>query len=168
VENMPRKIVAMWLILIVSGSLASLYLSYPRFDDYANSHGYATSKADILAVRFIEQDARGKNYIVLANQQVSAAALREFGFNRYYNNLFYYPIPTGGLLYQYYLALVKEPNLATISAAAELAGVKRVYVVINEYWWQAKRLIAELDLIAGEHQVINGGKDHVFRFDLKK
>ena len=158
-----------WAIVSSALLVASLYTSYPRQDHYLDSHSYATSRHDIAAVKWINADNTNYEYIVLANQQVSAAALRQFGFAKYHGDeMFYYPIPTGGLLYQYYLALVKEPNLATISAAAELAGVKRVYVVINEYWWQAKRLIAELDLIASEHQVINGGKDHVFRFDLKK
>jgi hypothetical protein len=164
VENMPRKIVAMWLILIVSGSLASLYLSYPRFDDYANSHGYATSKADILAVRFIEQDARGKNYIVLANQQVSAAALREFGFNRYYNNLFYYPIPTGGALYQYYLKMVDSPDRALMKEAMDLTRVDRVYLVLNNYWWQFKELAPTIGAMANSTGDIGDGQIKIFKF----
>jgi hypothetical protein len=64
--------------------LASVYASYPRFDNYYNSRGYSTGEADITSVKRAEERADGEKYIALANQQVSAAALHEFGFhNRY-------------------------------------------------------------------------------------
>ncbi|MEK7203015.1 MAG: hypothetical protein AAB653_01745, partial [Patescibacteria group bacterium] len=100
-QNFQIKIIwSMFLILLL---IASIYLSYPRFDSFYNARSYAVSASDINAVRWIE-DNKTSEYIVLANQQVSAVALREFGFTRYRkNNIFYYPIPTGGLLYKYYL-----------------------------------------------------------------
>ena len=33
-------------------------------------------------------------------------AVREFGFKRYVDDVFYYPIPTGGPLYEQFLQLV--------------------------------------------------------------
>jgi hypothetical protein len=154
-----------WALVAAGLLTANLYISYPRQDAYLNSHSYASSIHDLEAVNWINTDAAGKDYIVLANQQVSAASLRQFGFAKYYaNNVFYYPIPTGGPLYQYYLSLVKTPDLNTIKSAGSLVGVNQVYVVINEYWWQARRLITELDLLADSHQKIAGGKVHVFKF----
>ena len=61
-----------------------MYLSYPRFDHYHNSRGFSVGRADINAVRWINDHAENDDYIVLANQQVSAAAIREFGFKKYF------------------------------------------------------------------------------------
>lgn len=111
-----------FLALLIS---TALYLSYPRFDRIYSSRGYSTGQSDIAAVRWIEQDAHGQNYIVLADQQVSAAALSQFGFKQYYDdNIFYYPIPTSSPLYQYYLDMVyQQPNRATMEAAMNLVNV---------------------------------------------
>lgn len=139
------------IIILLAGLLTgAFYLRYPRFDHYFNSHGYATSQADIEAVQWIETKAENRPYIVLANQQVSAAAIREFGFAHYYNNLFYYPVPTGGPLYQYYLDLVKKPDYQTVAQAMELTGVNEAYVVLNNYWWAADKLGPELEMQAKE------------------
>ena len=152
--------------IVVAGSVAALYFSYPRNDHYYNSHGYATSKADILAVHWIEQDSQGKPYIVLSDQQVSAAALREFGFAHYYkNNLFYYAVPTGGPLYQNYLAFTDQPNKKNISAARDLSGVQTVYIVINSYWWQYKKIAPEAAKLADKTKDIGDGQISIFVFD---
>jgi hypothetical protein len=72
--------------------LFSVYASFPRFDHYHNSHAYTVGQNDINAVNWIESDADKQDYIVLANQQVSASALHEFGFKKYYStDIFYYP-----------------------------------------------------------------------------
>ncbi|MBU4347176.1 hypothetical protein KKF23_01285 [Patescibacteria group bacterium] len=143
----------------------SLYLSYPRFDRYFNSHCFSTSASDIAAARWIDGNAGG-DYIVLANQQVSAAALREFGFKKYYDNTtFYYPIPTGGPLYQYYLDMVyKKPSRETMIAAMDLTGVNESYFVLNKYWWAFPKILEEAKLEADGWQEIGGGEIYVFRY----
>ncbi len=167
-ESVSKTTFALWLSLIVAASTATLYLSYPRYDAYYNSHSYATSKADILAVRWIEADANNKPYIVLANQQVSAAALREHGFKTYYkNSIFYYPIPTGSPMYQHYLAMVEKPDLQQINAAMDLAGVDRAYLVLNSYWWQYNKLVAQIATIADSSENIGDGQLMVFTFSKK-
>lgn len=156
-----------WLILISILITTSFYFSYPRFDHYYNSHGFATSGADIEAVHWINNDALNQDYIVLANQQVSAAALREFGFSKYYKDLFYYPIPTGGPLYQYYLQMVGKPELATIEAAMKLTGVTKAYFVLNDYWWAADKLGPEAAAIADESITLGNGQIMIFEYNLK-
>ncbi|MFA4834109.1 MAG: hypothetical protein WC619_04680 [Patescibacteria group bacterium] len=164
---------------------ASLYLSYPRFDRYFNSHGYSTGQNDIEAVRWIENDAAKGDYIVLANQQVSAAALREFGFSHYYpldkgpsrqglaeaegggdsGNVYFYPIPTGGALYQYYLDMVyKKPAKETMETAMDFAGVNRAYFVLNKYWWAFPKILDEAKLEADSWTEIGGGEIYVFKY----
>ncbi len=86
------------VILLASFLTGSLYLSYPRFDDYGNSKFVNLSQADLDAVQFIEKNSQDKDYIVITDQMTSVAALKIFGFTRYYNGQYFYPIPTGGLL----------------------------------------------------------------------
>ncbi|GEM_PF-2927856 len=166
--------------------VASFYLLYPTVDDgYVVARGYTTSQHDIEAVHWIDRDAGTTPYIVLSTQSVAAAAIREFGFKKYYklnpetkqsplavipsqaegsrqSSLFYYSIPTGGPLYQYYLKFVYHSSVipsqplvipsraegsrrsdvgdelrAIVSDAMNLAGVSLAYVVLNRYWSNA-------------------------------
>jgi hypothetical protein len=144
----------------------SLYTSYPRFDRYYNYHSYAASQADIDAVRWIANDAKSQDYIVLANQQVSAAALSQLGFKKYYHdNIFYYPIPTSSPLYQYYLDMVYQaPNKKTALAALDLVGAQEVYFVLNKYWWAFPKILAEAEFNADSWQEFGPGEVYVFKY----
>ncbi|MFA5318369.1 MAG: hypothetical protein WC323_02755 [Patescibacteria group bacterium] len=157
----------------------SLYHSYPRYDNYYNSRSYSASQSDIDAVRWIEENAKSDNFIVLANQQVSAAALREFGFKKYYTispdisqeesrggvKIFYYPIPTGDALYQYYLKMVYEKaDKKTALEAANLVGADTVYFVLNDYWWAYDKILAEAKLETDEIKNINN-EIYIFKYE---
>jgi len=168
IQGEGKFIQGLWLICGLSLLVASLYLSYPRFDKYWNSRGYSTSASDLAAVKAIDQDARPEAYLALANQQVSVAALAEFGFDHYYQTsvgpLYFYPIPTGGPLYQYYLDMVyKNPSRANLRGACALAGVKKIYLVINKYWYQSGRLINEAKLNADKWWTINN-EVYIFKY----
>lgn len=151
----------------------SLYGSYPRFDNYFNSHGYSISQSDLDAVELINNDTKD-DFIVLANQQVSAASLRKYGFKKYYKNkldnseeIFYYPIPTGGPLYQLYLDMVyKKPTRDTVKSALELTGAKTGYFVLNKYWWAFPKISAEAKLEADSWEEIDDGEVIIFKYDL--
>jgi len=141
-----------WRNLVAISAIAfffagGVYLAYPRADGYVLSKGWNTSTADISAVRAIGQDAGSESYIVLAAQPVSAAALKEFGFFRYFDTnegqVFAYPVPTGGPLYQYYLKMIyDEPSSEYMKQAMDLAGVKLGYFVVNSYWTRSEHIIS--------------------------
>lgn len=163
-------LLAFLLILITT----SLYVSYPRWDHYHNSRGVATSRSDVKAVRWIDQQT-SNDYIVLANQQVSAAALREFGFKKYYQPrsairdprsvIFYYPIPTGSPLYQYYLDMVYDrPTRQTVTAAMDLVDVSEAYFILNKYWWAFDKILREAKLEADSWANIDNGEVFVFKY----
>jgi len=161
------KIIQYSFLIILSITITfSLYASYPRLDNYYNSHGYSVSESDIKASAWINNDKN--DYIVLANQQVSAAALSQFGFKKYFkNNIFYYPIPTGGELYQYYLKMVyKKPDRKTAEEAAQLTKVKTVYFVINKYWWASPKIIEEAKIEADSFQDIDNGNIYIFKYNF--
>lgn len=161
------QLISTWILISILLT-SSLYLSYPRLDAYVNSKGYSVSEADLQAVRLINNQSTEK-YIVLANQQTSVAALKELGFDHYYKNgqedIFFYPIPTGGSLYQYYLNMVNEkPDQKIMRAAMNLAGVKESYFVVNKYWTNSNRLIAEAKLQADKFWLINNGDIYIFQY----
>ncbi len=169
-KNSVKIPLLLFMVILIT---ASLYLSYPRFDRYFNSRGYSVGQSDIDAARRIEKNSE-QDYIVLANQQVSAAALREFGFKKYYetdskSKIFYYPIPTGGPLYQYYLDMVyKKPSRRTMLAAMELTGVNEGYFVLNKYWWAFPKILEEAKLEADSWEEIYGGEVYIFKYKYDK
>jgi len=146
---------------------SSLYYSYPRHDNFYNSRGYSLSSQDIETVIFIEEMSKGERYIVLANQQVSLAALKIYGFNKYFkNNIFYYPIPTSGELYKHYLDMVYEgPSESIIKKARDLTGAETVYFVVNKYWWASTKIIDEASLIATEEYKLFNGDVYIFKYN---
>ncbi|MEI6836061.1 MAG: hypothetical protein WCK59_04470 [Candidatus Falkowbacteria bacterium] len=161
------EIISGWLLfsLLIS---ASIYLSYPRLDIYNNSRGYSVSWADILAVKSIDKQTKNP-YIVLANQQTSVGALKELGFSHYFEksgeSIFFYPIPTGGQLYQYYLEMVNDsPQRKTMEKAMDLAGVKEAYFAVSKYWWLSNRIISEAKITANSYWEVDGGSIYVFKF----
>jgi hypothetical protein len=180
ISEQPNTIKIPILIFIALTATTSLYASYPRFDNYFNSRGYSTGQNDIDAVKWIENN-HINNYIVLANQQVSAAALSQFGFNNYIIidnkiknqsrelgtkiEIYNYPIPTSSPLYQYYLKMVYEkPNKKTMEDAMDFAGVNEAYFVLNKYWYAFPKVLEEAKLEANNWQEIGNGEVFIFKY----
>jgi hypothetical protein len=174
-ENLWQKIllqkkVLLYVILILFPLVltVSFYLTYPRHDNYSASGGFSISQSDITAVKYINTDAKN-DFIVLANQQTSVVALQEFGFKKYFNTekeeIFYYPIPTGGPLYQYYLQMVNtQPDREIMNQAMDLVGVKESYFVINKYWWNYGKIVEQSKKIADDFVMIGDGEIFIFKF----
>ncbi|HOZ53466.1 MAG TPA: hypothetical protein PK142_02190 [bacterium] len=153
------------ILIFLSGLLlSSLYLNYPRKDNYFNSRSFSVSRDDFAAVKFIEEHKENDNYIVLANQQVGASAIKEYGFKRYYGPWFYYSVQTGGLPYDYYLKMIENPNKDLMIDLMKELGTDGAYLVINDYWWGFDRIIQELKIISDEAYDINNGKLKIFYF----
>lgn len=154
---------------------AQAYDALPRNDALITGHGWSVGQSDIAAVKAIDRDAAGSAYTVLADQSVSAAAVSQLGFKRYNDDVFFYPIPTGGKLYDEYLRMTySEPSLDTIKDAARLGGTNLVYVVLNDYWWNADNLVESLGAISNDNWTFGdttmgpGHVDHVYKFDVSK
>lgn len=162
-----------WLIGLLTAGLLTigLYLSYPHHDAFVKARGYSVSQYDIQAVKWIAAQ-NNDNYIVLANQSVSAAAVQEFGFKKYYisqngQQVFYYPIPTSSPLYEIYLKMVYQgPKMEYIKQARQLVETKKVYLVINDYWLDFKQIINQAREIADDEINFND-RVWVFVFDKK-
>lgn len=156
-------------ILLTGIITNSFYFSYPHENKFETGHNISTSASDIDAVTWIENQAAG-DYFVLSNQSVSAAALKVLGFKKYFNTttgqVFFYPIPTGGQLYKYYLDMVYvHPGRETMKKAAELTGTHEGYFIINKYWTGFDRLVETAKSEADAWQSINND-EYVFQYKL--
>ncbi len=157
------------ILLFGAVGAANAYNSLPRHDAVQASRGWSVGRADVEAVKWIDRRAGDRPYTVLANQTVAAAAVNEFGFKRYAEDVFFYPIPTGGPLYQVYLKMTYEdPSLETVREAARLGKSDLVFVVINDYWWKAEELNERIGLIAQDSWDIENGKVKIYVFDVAK
>ncbi len=156
------------LLFLLLFLLSSLYLNYPRKDNYFNSRGYSVSSSDFETVKLIEDVKINDNYIVLANQQVGAAAIKELGFKRYYDGWLYYSVQTGGLFYDYYLKMLDRPSRGLIEELLSQIEADNAYVVVNDYWWAYERIINEMKIEADSYYQTSDGKVLVFHFDFVK
>jgi hypothetical protein len=163
------------LLFFLSFSGAQAYLALPRHDATVVGHGWSVGQVDREAVRWVEQDARKQPYAVLANQSVSAAAVEAFGFRRYATSspteaepIFYYPIPTGGPLYQTFLQMTSQPSRDLAQEAARMADASIVYVILNDYWWDAERVAETLESIADKTVSLRDGAVRIYTFEVTK
>ena len=169
IKGQPVILRACVLLILVMIAGSTLYLSYPRRDAYETNRGFNVSQADLDAVHVVESMADGQPYLALANQSVSAAAIQEMGF-RYYGDLFFYPIPTGGELYEYFLAMNESPDRETAARAVEVVpqhgDVTTLFFLVNNYWWDAPRIIETAKTTADDWKSLGEGQIYVFRYDL--
>lgn len=158
--------------LVTAGTLASLltaslYLSYPRLDTYQPTAFFSLSSSDVKAVRAIEQIAK-PDHIVLANQMVGVAAIAEFGFTRYYDDQFYYSMPSGTphTRYDRYLEMVYQgAKRETMELAMREANVTQAFLVINRYWKNAEKIAASASQTADQVFSIDDGELTIFRYE---
>ena len=166
VSSKPLALRAGFATLVAIIMTASVYVVYPRHDNYEISRGFNVGTSDYTAVRYIHDQNEQIDYVVLANQAVSAAAMDEYGFVKYYNgDVFYYPIPTGGAMYQIYLKMVSEgPTRDRALQAMNLTGVDHAYFVINEYWSDADKIVENAKREAASWTSIDNGAMYVFEY----
>ena len=164
-----RHIFKIFLFIFLSIFLSiSFYLSYPRVDKYENFHGYSISDSHLKIVNYIENNFSAKDYIVLADQSLGAVVIKEYGFQKYYNEEFYYSLPTNikDNIYTDFLEMTKEETDKQKAAlsAAEKTRVDMIFVVLNDYWEPTDKLIDEHKELADNWVEIDGGRAFIFQY----
>ncbi|MFH1078419.1 MAG: hypothetical protein V1745_04045, partial [Patescibacteria group bacterium] len=167
-RSAPRLVAACLGLATIAFATGLAYDSLPRHDALVTGRGWTVSRYDIEAVKLIDRDATGRDYAVLANQSVSAAGVSTLGFKRYAKDVFFYPIPTGGPLYETYLRMTySEPSRDTVKDAAILAAADVVYVVLNDYWWRSQPVSESIAAIADQEWTLGDPwRVRVYRFDI--
>ncbi len=150
-------------VAIGAAATFTLLLAYPRDDAQARSGLWSVSADDIAAVHAIAEDAGDARYVVLANQMLGAAAIREFGFRPAHTvansslitrnsslEILAFPLPAGGPIARKYWEYVtsETPTRAPIDAAMDLVNADRAYVVLHSYWRNYERLAAATATLA--------------------
>lgn len=154
------------IVIITALVTISFYFAYPRDNTYEIGRFHSLSASDKKAVNWIENETQSP-YVVLSNQMMSAAALQQFGFDRYSNGIYFYAIPTGGQLYEQYLAMVyQEPSRETMKKAADLYGASSAYFAIHDYWLDADTITKKLETISDSQKTIDNGAIRIFGFDF--
>lgn len=137
------------VISLVSATILalSLYFTYPTRDAVSKYTGYNVRTADLKAVEFIDKINNKKDYIVITNQMIGAAALKEFGFAKYIklkngSKHYFYSIPTGGALYKKFFSkmVYKKPKRKWMKQAMNFAGTDKAYFVHTDYWYPAAKI----------------------------
>lgn len=172
-QRVHWSIQSMLVMTLATGITANLYLIYPRVDRMVNHRGYSTGTADLIATEFIDFQNPNGNYVVLANQSVAAAALRQLGFKYEFRTkdgaTYFYPVPTGGPLYKFYLKMIdNEPTTDIATTVLEYTGAERVYFVLNDYWWRDYRIANEAKKYADWWTDIAGGAVHIFAWQRNR
>jgi len=156
------------ILLVALGGIANAYYIFPRHDAFSYSRGFTVGQSDYDTVSSIRSHAGDVEYVVLANQAVSAAAISDYGFAPYYgenSDVFYYPVPTGGPLYEVFLDMIEDtPTQELARKAMDLTGVNVVYFVVNDYWWSSEVATERAKVETDEWFEINNGKTAVFIF----
>ena len=100
---------------------------------------------------------------------VGAAAIKEFGFKKYYNNQFYYSMPMGNpqTFYDYYLEMIYQgATRQTMEKAMAQAGVSESYFVLNQYWRNAEKIASQAKESADSTHEIDAGKIYIFKYTV--
>ncbi len=170
-QNRTWQIV--WSVASAFLLMISWYFTYPTRDQISKHTGYAVRKADIEAVHFIQQrNGTSTDYIVLTNQTVASAALREFSFKTYHQGAdggehYIYSIPTGGPLYQWFRKMVyEEPKRQWMEEAMRFAGVKKAYLIHTNYWYPAAELRDAAKKEAEHFFDIGPGRAWIYEYTL--
>jgi len=138
----------------------SLYFTYPGIDG-SQKPGWNIGSGDIAVATSIETLANGKPYIVLSNQILAVAGLRERGFEKRLKTsagIDTYPFAIGPNEPIYPLTeevLYRELNGPNIRAYAKIIE-GTVFIAVHDYWFRAAR-------IADEARI--AGADETYRFD---
>jgi hypothetical protein len=150
----------------------SMYFTYPTYDPVSLNPGHSVRDEDMQAVRLIDELNTNKDYIVLTNQMVGAAALDQFGFTKYHKldngeSHYFYSIPAGGKLYEYFGEIVyNSTERKWIRQAMDQASVDKAYFVHTNYWYPAIKLKNELVEISDYYwKVGEDGEAWVFEFN---
>jgi hypothetical protein len=61
----------------------------------------------------------------------------------------------------------KELALDSLSLVPQHGDVLQVYYVVNNYWWEAPRIIETAKTTADDWRSVGGGQVHLFRYDVE-
>ncbi|MCX6781421.1 MAG: hypothetical protein NT003_04915 [Candidatus Magasanikbacteria bacterium] len=143
IQKFNRYLLFLFFPLVIT---TSFYFLYPTIDGITHP-GFNVSAADLAIVHFIETKSAHEPHVVLSNQVLAAAGLRERGFEKNIENplINTYPYAIGVDQPIYPLTqkiLFTELNGEDARTLAHDVGGP-VYVAIQNYWFRANEIATE-------------------------
>ncbi len=141
-----NKLIKIIIVIITLHATIMWYFSYPHYNEKNLTSGPSVSHSDYEALDTITTITERKPYIALTNQMLSAAAIEQHGFDQ--NILFdgqsilRYPIPTGGVLYPWFMEMNSYPHRSLAQDIAQRGNVEIVILVVHEYWPYAEDIVS--------------------------
>ncbi len=117
------------------------FASYPQQNEISPRYAPSVSEHEYAALAWVEEQRDGKPFVVLSHQMLAAAALQQHGFDQTittcHGTHLSYAIPTGGALYQDFLAVTRSTQLEeTLKRVKTCYGDASLFIVLPRYWDQ--------------------------------
>lgn len=133
-------IIAVGSALVIGAIAASQWFaSYPQQNEISPRYAPSVSEHEYAALAWIEEQRDGMPFVVLSHQMLAAAALQQHGFDQTvttcHGTHLSYAIPTGGALYEDFLAVTRSTNTTrTLEPLKNCYGETKLFIVLPNYW----------------------------------
>lgn len=144
VQRTVFKVVTLGCMIITA--TISFYFTYPRVNSVTRP-GWNISRSDIETVQGIAQLSHNQPYVVLGNQILAVAGLRELGFDHRLVgddfNMYPYPISMAEPLHPITQEILyQQLNAPALRAIAYMINGS-VFVAVHDYWYRASDIFTE-------------------------
>ncbi|MEK7632569.1 MAG: hypothetical protein AAB473_02140 [Patescibacteria group bacterium] len=128
------------------------FFSYQQYNAKNPGAGPSVSTEDYEALAMIKNIMPNETPLVLGNQMISAAAIEQYGFGQTtcFDGMpvLQFPIPTGGVLYPWFLAMNEVPSRKLLREIATHTDNDTMIFVVHQYWPNANAILKRASLFA--------------------
>lgn len=141
-QTKQKYLIAVWSALAIGAIATSQWFaSYPQQNEISPRYAPSVSEHEYAALTWIEEQRDEKPFVALSHQMLAAAALQQHGFDQTittcHGTHLSYAIPTGGVLYQDFLAVARSTKLEeTLKRVKTCYGDASLFIVLPRYWDQ--------------------------------
>lgn len=133
------------------------YFSYQQYNAKNPGAGPSVSAEDYEALAIIRNIMPNAKPIILGNQMISAAAIEQYGFQQttQFDGLpiLQFPIPTGGVLYPWFLAMNEAPSKKLLRKIATHTDNDTLVFIVHDYWPNSREIVTKASTFANKMYV---------------
>lgn len=141
-------------ILTIAHISTMWYFSYQQYNAKNPGAGPSVSAEDYEALAIIRNIMPDAKPIILGNQMISAAAIERYGFQQttQFDGLpiLQFPIPTGGVLYPWFLAMNEAPSRKLLREIATHTDNDTLVFVVHDYWPNSREIVTRASMFANK------------------
>lgn len=141
-------------ILTIAHISTMWYFSYQQYNAKNPGAGPSVSAEDYEALAIIRNIMPDAKPIILGNQMISAAAIERYGFQQTTEfdglPILQFPIPTGGVLYPWFLAMNEAPSKKLLREIATHTDNDTLVFIVHDYWPDSREIVTEASTFANK------------------